>query len=106
MVEKSPSTIGHREHSMERLLCEIRMRRAEFALEQRLPDDVVALLREVGVFRSLVARRFGGDEDKPSKFFQLIERISAADGSTGWVASFGHGAIYLSALPLQTLENR
>ena len=96
--------IGDRELALKRLLCEVRTRRAEFAARQRLSDDIVALLREIGIFRSLVARRFGGDEDKPSDFYRLIERISVADGSTGWVASFGHAAIYLSALPVKTLE--
>jgi alkylation response protein AidB-like acyl-CoA dehydrogenase len=89
---------------VDQLLREARSRRAEFAANQRLSDDIVHLLREAGVFRSLVARRFGGDEDHPSDFFRLIERISAADGSTGWVASFGHGSTYLSALPVKTLE--
>jgi alkylation response protein AidB-like acyl-CoA dehydrogenase len=35
---------------------------------------------------------------------RLIETISMADGSAGWVASFGFATIYLAALPLQTLE--
>ena len=33
------------------------------------------------------------------EFCRLIERISQADGSAGWVASFGIGGIYLAALP-------
>ena len=56
------------------------------------------------MFRMLVSRRFGGDEATPSDFFRLVERIASADGSSGWVASFGHAAIYLSALPVATLE--
>jgi alkylation response protein AidB-like acyl-CoA dehydrogenase len=104
MIGRSQATVRDRERALERLLYEARTRRAEFAREQRLSDDVVALMREAGLFRSLVARRFGGDEDKPSDFFALTERISTADGSTGWVASFGHGARYLAALPVTTLE--
>jgi alkylation response protein AidB-like acyl-CoA dehydrogenase len=56
------------------------------------------------VYRALVARRFGGDEVSPAEFLRLIEKISQADGSAGWVASFGVSAIYLSALPLATLQ--
>jgi len=95
---------GDRERALTRLLAEVRARRAEFAEAQRLSDDVVVLLKEAGVFRFLVARRFGGDEGSPSGFYRLIEQISAADGSTGWVASFGHGALYIAALPMATLE--
>ena len=51
-----------------------------------------------------MARRFGGWECSPSEFCHLIEAISAADGSAGWLASFGVGAILLSALPVPTLR--
>jgi indole-3-acetate monooxygenase len=101
---KPAAPASDREQALQRLLSEVRARRAEFAAQRRLSDDIVALLKQAGIFRSLVARRFGGDEDKPSDFYRLIERISAADGSTGWVASFGHAALYLSALPVPTLE--
>ncbi len=61
------------------------------------------MMKAAGVYRALVARRFGGDERTPSDFLRLIERISIADGSAGWVASFGFSAVYLSALPVATL---
>jgi hypothetical protein len=92
------------EQALQRLLEEARARRREFARQRRLSGDIVDLLKQAGVFRALVARRFGGDEQSPSDFCRLVERISAADGSTGWIASFGHAAIYLSALPVETLE--
>ena len=38
----------------------------------------------------------------PAEFLELIERISAVDGSTGWVASFGSQLIYLGSLPLES----
>jgi alkylation response protein AidB-like acyl-CoA dehydrogenase len=101
---QQPARPGDRERALQQLLREARSRRAEFATNRRLSDDIVDLLREIGVFRSLVARRFGGNEDEPSRFYRLIETIAAADGSTGWVASFGHTAIYLAALPVKTLE--
>jgi alkylation response protein AidB-like acyl-CoA dehydrogenase len=104
-VRRQPqTTAAERERALQRLLSEARARRSEFARQRRLSGDIVTLMREAGVFRALVARRFGGDEQRPSDFYRLIERISAADGSTGWVASFGHAALYLAALPLSTLE--
>jgi alkylation response protein AidB-like acyl-CoA dehydrogenase len=86
------------------LLREVRARHAEFATRQAVPDDVVALMKKAGIYRALVARRFGGEERTPSEFLRLIETISTADGSSGWVASFGFSAVYLSALPVPTLE--
>jgi indole-3-acetate monooxygenase len=93
-----------RAEALERLLGEVRARRRAFAERKRLDGDIVDLMKRAGVFRMLVGRRFGGDEATPSEFFRLVERIASADGSSGWVASFGHAAIYLSALPVATLE--
>lgn len=90
--------------AFERLLGEVRSRRAEFAAQQHISADVVELLKEAGIYRALVARRFGGDEKTPSQFLEMIETISTADGSTGWVASFGFAAVYLTALPAATIE--
>jgi indole-3-acetate monooxygenase len=90
---------------LDMLLAVVKERRAEFAANQRISDDVIAMMKSAGVYRALVARRFGGDEVPPAEFLRLIETISMADGSAGWVASFGFSAIYLSALPLATLES-
>ena len=37
------------------------------------------------------------------EFLKLIERLSEADGSAGWVASFGCASTYLASLPASTL---
>lgn len=86
------------------LLQDIRKRRKEFEAQRFISPDIIQGFKKVGVYRALVARRFGGDEKSPAEFCRLIERISQADGSAGWVASFGIGGIYLAALPLATLE--
>lgn len=86
------------------LLTDIKSRRREFERQQFISQDIVERFREIGVYRALVAKRFGGDEMPPADFCRLIETISTADGSAGWVASFGAGAIYLSTLPVATLE--
>jgi alkylation response protein AidB-like acyl-CoA dehydrogenase len=85
------------------LLGAVRERHGEFAARQAVSPDVVDLMKAAGVYRALVARRFGGEERTPSEFLRLIEEISIADGSSGWVASFGFSAVYLSALPVATL---
>ncbi|PWC39432.1 acyl-CoA dehydrogenase [Azospirillum sp. TSO35-2] len=86
------------------LLAEIRSRRAEFEAQQFISQDIVERFRTLGVYRALVARRFGGDERSPAEFCRLVETIAQADGSAGWVSSFGIGAVYLSALPVDTLH--
>ena len=89
---------------LDTLLADIKSRRREFERQQFISQDIIERFREIGIYRAFVAKRFGGDEMAPADFCRLIETISAADGSAGWVASFGAGAIYLSALPVATLE--
>ncbi|WP_322994438.1 acyl-CoA dehydrogenase family protein [Castellaniella sp.] len=86
------------------LLQDIHKRRREFEALGHIPQDMIDRLKKLGVYRALVAKRFGGDECTPAEFCRLIELISQADGSTGWVASFAVGGIYLSALPVATQE--
>jgi len=93
-----------RDEALAALLVAVRERHAEATARQSMSPDIVELMKAAGVYRALVARRFGGDERTPSDFLRLIERISIADGSAGWVASFGFSSVYLSALPIATLE--
>jgi alkylation response protein AidB-like acyl-CoA dehydrogenase len=104
MKETRESDAAHPAAALEALLPEIRQRRKEFEKQQHISPDIIQRFKEVGVYRALVAKRFGGDEKSPAEFCQLIERIAEADGSAGWVASFGIGGVYLAALPLGTLE--
>lgn len=90
--------------ALESLLAAIRARREEFSDNQQVSADIVEAMKTAGIYRAMVAKRFGGDEMAPADFLRLIETISEADGSAGWVASFGFSAVYLSALPLATLE--
>lgn len=92
------------ETALDSLLAAIRARRLEFSEDQQVSADIVEAMKKAGLYRAMVARRFGGDEMPPVDFLRLIETISEADGSAGWVASFGFSATYLSALPLPTLE--
>jgi alkylation response protein AidB-like acyl-CoA dehydrogenase len=86
------------------LLADIRARRSEFVAGQSIPSDIIDGFKRLGVYRAMVAKRFGGEERSPAEFCRLIEAISEADGSAGWVASFGSAACYLAALPEETLR--
>ncbi|MNQ44700.1 Flavin-dependent monooxygenase, oxygenase subunit HsaA [compost metagenome] len=88
------------------LLADIRerARHEEFDRQKCISQDVIERFKALGVYRALVPTRFGGDQRTPMEFCQMVEDISAADGSAGWVASFGMNPVYLAALPLATLE--
>lgn len=88
-------------------LCqEIRQRACtgEFDDQAFVSQDIIEKLKKIGVYRALVPKRFGGKEWSPQQFCQLIEKISMADGSVGWVASFGMSPAYLGSLPEDTLK--
>ncbi|SDI44172.1 Acyl-CoA dehydrogenase [Alteribacillus persepolensis] len=89
---------------LDHVLTDIRNRRDEFETKRHVPRDMVDQLKQIGVYRAHAPRCFGGDALSPSEFLKLIESISEADGSTGWVASFGSAALYLAALPKETLK--
>lgn len=84
------------------LLEEIRQRRDAFRKQQYVPKEFIAKLKQVGVFRAATPQCFGGSGMSPTNFLKLIETISSADGSVGWVASFGSASVYLAALPKET----
>ncbi len=88
--------------TFEDVLAELAGRRAEFNEQRYVPKDFVARLKELGIYRAATPAKFGGEPLPPAEFLDMIERISVVDGSTGWVASFGSGLIYLAALPLET----
>ncbi len=86
------------------LLDDIRRRADDFELQRHIDQDVIERFKEIGVYRAFVPKRFGGDERSPKDFLSLIETISMADGSAGWVASFGMNPFYLGGLPLETIN--
>ncbi len=67
----------------------LRERGAEIERAGRVPADVVEQLRRAGVFRLWMPRELGGLEAEPAAVLQILETLSAADGSTGWCAATG-----------------
>lgn len=104
-LQSQPASQGEGATAFDRLIDVVRAQRTQFSRDQQLSAEVVGLLREAGFYRAMVAKRFGGDEASPMDFLRMVERLSEVDGSAGWVASFGFSAIYLSALPVETLES-
>lgn len=67
----------------------LRSRGAEIEQAGRLPAEVVERLRQAGVFRLWMPRELGGLEAGPATVLQVVETLSAADGSTGWCVATG-----------------
>ena len=86
----------------EQVLDEVRQRRQEFDLRSHVPRDMIERFKQVGIYRAATPKCFGGLAMPPAEFLRLIERISEADGSAGWVASFGSASTYLAALPRES----
>ena len=67
----------------------------------RLTEPVVDALTGAGLMAMWVPRELGGSELSPMESLEVIEALSRADGSTGWVQmaanlSTGTGAAYLA----------
>jgi indole-3-acetate monooxygenase len=75
----------------------VRTRADEIAAGRRLPDDLVAALRDAGVFRMPMPRAWGGPEMTPAEQTEVVEILSAADPSTGWCVMIGSDAGFYSA---------
>ncbi|EYC49648.1 acyl-CoA dehydrogenase [Hylemonella gracilis str. Niagara R] len=97
MTTRSPDTL-------QGLLTDIRARAAEFERQRHISPDVIEAFKRLGVYRALLPKRLGGLEWSARQFCELIETIAEADGSAGWVASFGMAPTYLAALPPTTFE--
>ncbi|WEJ85228.1 MAG: acyl-CoA dehydrogenase family protein [Kluyvera intermedia] len=101
--ENAMSAVPTRE-ALDTLLSEVAARSEDFEHQRHISDDIISRFQQVGVYRALVPKIYGGDECSPAQFCKLIEQIATADGSAGWVASFGMSPFYLGALPVDTLK--
>ena len=77
------------------------IRAAAPAIERarRLPDEIVKALKQAGVFGMTMPRSLGGPEADPLTQLEVIEALSIADGSVGWIAMIGSdGGFYCAHL--------
>jgi alkylation response protein AidB-like acyl-CoA dehydrogenase len=88
--------------TLDAIVAEVAQRREEFDHLCHVPRDMIEKMIGAGIFRSSVPKRFGGAAVPPHEFLPIVERISEADGSAGWVAGFGSASVYLAALPAET----
>ncbi|WP_227980572.1 3-hydroxy-9,10-secoandrosta-1,3,5(10)-triene-9,17-dione monooxygenase oxygenase subunit [Nocardia spumae] len=55
--------------------------------QRRVPEETIRELTAAGVFRMLQPSRYGGAEDSPTAFYEVIRSIATVCPSTAWVAS-------------------
>jgi len=72
---------------------------------RRLPDGLMAKLRQRGLFSIYTPREFGGMGLPLADGLRIVEEVSRYDGSTGWTVALGFGNdLFLSALPAATVR--
>src|SRR5689334_12998039 len=91
-----------RNRAFEEALEALRERRDEFNEQRYVPRDFIDQLKRAGMYRASTPAAFGGEPMAPSALMKLVDRISAVDPATGWVASFGSSLVYLAALPVES----
>ncbi len=71
----------------------------------RLTDEIVHALKDAGVFGMAIPRAMGGPEADPMTQLEIVEVLSTADGSVGWVAMIGSdGGYYAALVPEEAAE--
>jgi alkylation response protein AidB-like acyl-CoA dehydrogenase len=76
----------------------ISARSAEIEAGRRLPQDLLADLISLGVFRMLTPKSHGGMEIDFPTSMEIIETIAEADGAAGWTVMIGSETPQLFAL--------
>ncbi|MGW0472327.1 acyl-CoA dehydrogenase family protein [Streptomyces coeruleorubidus] len=86
-------------------LPEIAARSAEAEAARAVPAEIIAALREAGVFRMSLPRAWGGEQLDLVESARVVREISRADGSTGWTVQAASMAwFFVRSLPRATLE--
>ncbi|MBB5816110.1 acyl-CoA dehydrogenase family protein [Streptomyces collinus] len=103
----SDQAAGHRVLGRVRAhLPEIAARSAEAEAARAVSADLIAALREAGVFRMSLPRAWGGEQLDLVESARVVREISRADGSAGWTVQAASMAwFFVRSLPHETLAN-
>jgi alkylation response protein AidB-like acyl-CoA dehydrogenase len=77
---------------------EFRARAAEGEAKRTMPADLAARVKQAGLFRLSLPAALGGWEADPMTIFEVIERLSYADGSGGWTVLIGCSPTFMAWL--------
>src|SRR4051794_8114079 len=73
---------------------------AQAEAARRLPDELVACLKDAGLFSIYTPREFGGLELPLPDALRVVDEVAGHDGSTGWTVALGvANGLFTSALP-------
>ncbi|MBV9168805.1 MAG: acyl-CoA dehydrogenase family protein [Chloroflexi bacterium] len=70
----------------------LRAASARIEADGKLPDDLFQDLANTGIFKAHLPPRLGGRSARLSQLAPVIEEVSRADGSSGWLAYVGSEA--------------
>ncbi|HEY6457318.1 MAG TPA: acyl-CoA dehydrogenase family protein [Steroidobacteraceae bacterium] len=80
-------------------------RAVESEVARTLAPDLVAALREIGIFRMFVPRSHGGLELEFPETLPIIEALACGDGAIGWTAMIGsHLPLFAAPLPRRSFD--
>ena len=78
----------------------IRMSAAEAEAMRRLPDELMRVLKDAGLFSIYTPRQFRGIELSLPDALRVVEEVARQDGSTGWTVALGlANSVFTSMLP-------
>jgi indole-3-acetate monooxygenase len=80
------------------LAFEFRARATESETNRTMPADLAAKVKKAGLFRLSLPASLGGWEADPITIFEVIEKLSYADGSAGWTTLIGCSPVFMAWL--------
>jgi indole-3-acetate monooxygenase len=80
------------------LAAEFQARAAEGETNRTMPAGLAAKVKKAGLFRLSLPAALGGWEADPITIFEIIEKLSCADGSAGWTALIGCSPVFMAWL--------
>jgi alkylation response protein AidB-like acyl-CoA dehydrogenase len=103
----SPSSLAA--ESLRRAIQELRptitARALEIETSRRIPADIVEVLKQAGIFRMFVPRRYGGLELDLPVGLEILVELARIDSSVGWNAmTSSNGSLFAPFLPQHTYE--
>lgn len=79
---------------------EIRMMAPHAEASRRLPDELIACLKQAGLLSIYTPKEFGGLELPLPDALRIVEEVARHDGSTGWIVALGiANSLFTSVLP-------
>jgi alkylation response protein AidB-like acyl-CoA dehydrogenase len=93
--------INHDQHDIDAAVQDVVRAHADDIEDmRRLPDPVIAVLRESGLNRLAIPAALGGREAPVREMVKAVEAVAMVDGSAGWCAAIGAGSnVFAGYLP-------